>query len=145
MGSLTSREARRVSNGLTSSFCSCGWGLPAKRHFLSRGPGTVFQFPTNLWNCLNKPIASSHGSQGAPRPLDTAKSPPTAIGAPLFLGTAPCDPAGYAVLPPPGHECVWSIKCSPSHLCSVKCPAWGHPRNLRVGSPPSPVGEIGGN
>lgn len=53
---------------------------------------SVFWFPANQWNRLNKPITSPHGSQGAPRPLDPVKAPPSGVGSSLPLSTPPVTP-----------------------------------------------------
>ena len=82
----------------------------------------------------NKPITSSQGNQASPH-LITMK--PVSQSSCLFI-VLPSGP------PPLGCEYTWLINSCQSHLSRARCHVFGHPQNLRVGLPLSPIRWRGG-
>ena len=103
-------KTQRVSNGLTTSSQSPlvlpGRRSPSQRTSLIMGtshsaclPLTIgFQFPTSSQKYSNKPITSSHVTQGSPRPLATTDCPPQ----PLLVHSLPEKDSCEAL---PGQQC----------------------------------------
>lgn len=114
---VTSETEGACQPVLTAPHC----GSKAYSHFsLSSG----LQFSSSSRHS-DKPVMSSWGHQGAPRPLALRSLPPAAPTCSLLLSVSwrapPCGSAWHAVSSSPGPRAYWRVNCCWSHLSSALC------------------------
>lgn len=97
-----------------------------------------FYLPDSMWDYSNKPIYPPLGNKGYPILLLLQSLPPTVPYGLLCSWERPlCGPACHVVT---CFEYMWLVNFCPSHMSSLRCHAFDHPKNPRVVLPPIPLG-----